>query len=47
MYKKMYLILFHAISDCLKEKNINKIKEILISAQQKAEEICMDSDEEI
>lgn len=47
MYKKMYLILFHAISDSLKEKDINKIKELLISAQQEAEEICMYSNEEI
>ena len=47
MYKKMYLILFNAILDSLKERDVDKIKAILIDAQQEAEEVCMDSDEEI
>ena len=47
MYKKMYLILFNAILDSLKERDVDKIKAILIAAQQEAEEICMDSDEKI
>ena len=47
MYKKMYLILFNAITDAIKENDIQSAKNILITAQQKAEEICLDSDEEI
>ena len=47
MYKKMYLILFNAIIDSLKENDINEIKRTLILAQQKAEEVCMDSAEKI
>ena len=47
MYKKMYLILFNAILDALNQDDTNEIKHILIKAQQKAEELCMDSDEEI
>ena len=43
-YKRMYLILFNAITDSLKEielKNSEKAKMILRSAQEKAEEIYM------
>ena len=47
MYKKMYLLLFNAITTALKEKDINKIRNILIKAQIDAEEICIKSDEEI
>ena len=47
MYKRMYLLLFNAITKALKEKDINKIRTILMKAQCDAEEICMQSDEEI
>ncbi len=47
MYKKMYLLLFNAISNALEENDIIKIKKILTAAQTDAEEICMESDEEI
>ena len=47
MYKKMYLLLFNAITTALKENDINKIRNILIKAQIDAEEICVNSDEEI
>ncbi len=47
MYKRMYLILFNAITTALKENNIHKIKNILKKAQIDAEEICIESDEEI
>ncbi len=47
MYKKMYLILFNAITTALNENNIDKIKELLIKAQQETEEVCMECDEEI
>ena len=47
MYKKMYLLLFNAITNALQETNIEEIKKILITAQQQAEEICIKSDEEI
>ena len=47
MYKKMYLLLFNAITTALKENDIDKIRNILIKAQTDAEEICMDSNEEI
>ena len=33
MYKKMYIILFNAITDALQENNINKMKDILKKAQ--------------
>ena len=47
MYKKMYLLLFNAITNALKEKDIDTIRKILIKAQTDAEKICMDSNEEI
>ena len=47
MYKKMYLLLFNAITTALNETNTETIKNILIEAQQKAEEICLNSDEDI
>ena len=43
MYKKMYLLLFNAITNALQETNIEEIKKILITAQQQAEEICIKS----
>ena len=43
----MYLLLFNAITTALKQKDIDKIRNILIKAQTDAEEICMDSNEEI
>ena len=47
MYKKMYLTLFNAISKALEEKDTNLIKEILIQAQIEAEEICINSKDDI
>ena len=47
MYKKMYLLLFNAITNALKETSTEKIQQILKQAQIDAEEILMDSDEEI
>ena len=41
-YQKMYTTLFNAISDALKkieDQNYGNAKELLIAAQQKAEEI--------
>jgi hypothetical protein len=43
----MYLVLFRAITDSLGESDIEKIKIILQKAQIEAEEICINSDEEI
>ena len=47
MYKKMYLILFKAITETLKNKNAEEIRTILKQALIDAEEVCMSSDEEI
>ena len=41
-YRKMYLVLFNAITDAvqsLNHQNIGRAKDILIQAQQEAEEI--------
>ena len=43
-YKKMYLLLFNAITDALEQmekQNYGTAKDLLITAQQKAEEIYM------
>lgn len=47
MYKKMYLLLFNAITDALEETESEKIKEILKQAQIDAEEICISSNDKI
>ena len=47
MYKKMYLLLFNTISKALEENDIEQIKLLLKNAQRDAEEICIESDEEI
>ncbi len=47
MYKKMYLTLFDAITKALEEKDISKINDILKTAQITAEEICINSEEDI
>lgn len=47
MYKKMYLTLFNAITAALEENNLDIIKEILKNAQINAEEICINSNDEI
>ena len=47
-YKQPYLILFNAITDALAERgnaNYGKTKDILITAQQQAEEIYIRNDE--
>lgn len=46
-YKKLYLLLFHAITDAAEQLdalNIGTAKEILISAQQNAEELYITSE---
>ena len=46
VYQKMYYLLFNAITDALEQldaQNYGEAKETLISAQQKAEEIYIDS----
>ena len=43
----MYLLLFNAITTALKETDTQKIKNILKQAQTEAEEICLESTEEI
>lgn len=47
MYKKMYLLLFNAITDALEEIESEKIKAILKQAQIDAEEICISSNDKI
>ena len=47
MYKKMYLLLFNAITHALRENDIDKIRLILMKAQSDAEEICINSNEKI
>lgn len=47
MYKKMYLILFRAITDVLEKSDTEEIKSILKQAQIDAEEVCINSEEEI
>ena len=45
MYKKMYLILFNAITSALRQIDENDFlvaKEILVTAQKKTEEIFLD-----
>ena len=47
-YEKLYHLLFNTITDALEQldaQNYGKAKEALISAQQKAEEIYIDSAE--
>ena len=43
-YKAMYLLLFNAVTDAL--ENYGEASALLIAAQQKAEELYMDSDGE-
>ena len=43
----MYLTLFNAITAALEENNLDIIKEILKNAQINAEEICINSNDEI
>ena len=48
VYEKLYHLLFNAITDALEQldaQNYGEAKETLISAQQKAEEIYIDSAE--
>lgn len=42
LYRKAYLLLFNAITDALKEKNITAVKFLLMQAQKEAEKIFMD-----
>ena len=47
-YEKLYYLLFNAITDALEQmdaQNYGEAKKTLISAQQKAEEIYIDSAE--
>lgn len=46
-YKKMYTLMFNAATDAmeqLEQQNFEKAKELLVLAQQQAEEIYMDED---
>lgn len=48
-YKAMYLLLFNAVTDALEKmdrQNSGEASALLIAAQQKAEELYMDSDGE-
>ena len=45
MYKKMYFHLFNSVTDALEENNIEKIKRLLIKAQQETEEIYVSWEE--
>ena len=48
-YKAMYLLLFNAVTDALEKmdrQNNGEDSALLIAAQQKAEELYMDSDGE-
>lgn len=48
-YKAMYLLLFNAVTDALEKmdrQNNGEASALLIAAQQKAEELYMDSDGE-
>ena len=48
-YKAMYLLLFNAVTDALEKmdrQNCGEASALLIAAQQKAEELYMDSDGE-
>ena len=45
LYRKAYLLLFNAITDALKEKDINTIKFLLMQAQKDAEEVFMNAAE--
>ena len=44
-YDKMYSLLFNAITDALEKQNLGDAKDILISAQQKAEEIYITAED--
>ncbi|MBR0534765.1 MAG: hypothetical protein IIX14_00140 [Clostridia bacterium] len=46
VYKKMYLSLFNSVTDALEENDVEKIKQILIDAQIKAEEMYIQSSDE-
>ena len=46
IYKQMYLSLFNSITDALEENNIERIKQILVAAQIKTEEMYIDSSED-
>lgn len=48
LYKKMYYILFNAMTDALRaleEQNFGLAKQRLINAQQQAEEMFLDAEE--
>lgn len=46
VYKKMYLSLFNSVTDALEENSIEKIKQILMDAQIKTEEMYIEASEE-
>ena len=47
MYKKMYLLLFNAITDALQKSDADEIKASLMQAQIDAEELCITNNEDI
>ena len=42
-YEKMYHLLFNAITDEMEKQNLGSAKDLLTTAQQKTEEIYMES----
>lgn len=46
IYKQMYLSLFNSITDALEENDIERIKQILVAAQIKTEEMYIESSED-
>lgn len=46
IYKQMYLSLFNSITEALEENDIERIKQILVAAQIKTEEMCIESSED-
>ena len=47
MYQKMYYHLFNDVTDALEENDIEKMKKILVKAQQETEEIYISWEEKI
>lgn len=44
LYRKAYLLLFNAITDALREKDIRTVERLLLQAQRAAEEIFMNDE---
>lgn len=49
MYRKMYMLLFNAVTDallCMEQQNYGQTRRILMDAQQACEELYLDGEEE-